>query len=218
MRLIVLAVAFVLLAGAFLLAPMMPKTQNAAASDFNYYLLALSWSPNWCGETGDSQGAPECLKHSLTFTLHGLWPQYDAGGHPSDCQTSASDPTRGDTAAMADIMGSAGLAWHEWQAHGRCSGLSSDEYLALMRKAYASVKIPPLFAKVSSNLQVAPIVIQKAFLESNPALTHWNIAVTCDNQMLREVRICLSKELSPHPCGADIRACKMSAVELDAVR
>ncbi len=211
MRLFIVALASVLLAGP-------GNCGGEAAGSFDYYVLSLSWAPNWCATTGDSRGDAECDKHGLTFTLHGLWPQYDAGGFPSDCRTTASDPSRRDTAAMEDIMGSAGLAWHEWQAHGRCTGLSSDTYLALMRKAYTSVTIPPVFAKVAQNLQVAPKVVQDAFLESNPNLTHWNLAVTCDQTRIQEVRICLTKDLTPHDCGADIHGCTMSAVELDAVR
>ena len=222
MRIIVLALGIALLASAFLLIPAPPKTDvttsGATASTFDYYLLALSWSPNWCAETGDSQGEPQCLRHGLTFTLHGLWPQIDAGGYPSDCDTTASDPSRADTAAMQDIMGSGGLAWHEWKAHGRCSGLSSDAYFALMRKAYRAITVPPLFAKVSKDMQVAPKVIQEAFLDSNPNLTHRDLAVTCDRERIKEVRICLTKDLIPRPCGGDIRGCTMSAVELGAVR
>ena len=218
MRRVLLASALVLLVGALVLLSVQPKNDGPPARDFEYYILALSWSPNWCAETGDSIGAPECSKHGLAFTLHGLWPEYDAGGYPSDCRTTARDPSRADTAAMEDIMGSDGLAWHEWQAHGRCSGLSSDEYLALMRKAYASITVPPLFAKVSQNLQVAPKVIQDAFLESNPSLTHGTVAVTCDRQMIKEVRICLTKDLAPRPCAGEIKGCTMSAAELGAVR
>ena len=37
---------------------------------------------------------------------------------------------------MADIMGSGGSAWHQWKKHGRCSGLSPDDFFALSREAY----------------------------------------------------------------------------------
>lgn len=218
MRPLVLALGIALLATAFLMRPAPQKTADVTASAFDYYLLALSWSPNWCAETGDSQGADACTRHGLTFTLHGLWPQNDGGGYPSDCATIASDPTRAETAAMQDIMGSDSLARHEWQAHGRCSGLTSDEYLALMRKAYRSITVPPVFATVHKTQTVAPKVIQDAFLQSNPGLTHRNLAVTCNRQMIQEVRICLTKDLAPRPCGGEIHGCTMSVVELDAVR
>ncbi|HVG46695.1 MAG TPA: ribonuclease T, partial [Rubellimicrobium sp.] len=92
--------------------------------DFDYYILSLSWSPNWCALEGAARGAPECQAgEGLGWILHGLWPQYETGGWPSRCEARVPDATRRQTAAMADIMGSDGLAWHEWQVHGTCSGL-----------------------------------------------------------------------------------------------
>jgi ribonuclease T2 len=212
MRLIALGLSLVLLAGA-------AKADTGRDGGFDYYVMALSWSPNWCAQTGDSRGDPQCnAGPGLTFTLHGLWPQYDAGGYPSACRTGAADPTRAQTAAMADLMGGAGLAWHEWKTHGRCSGLEAGPYFAAMRKAYTSVTVPPLFAKVARTLKVAPGVIEAAFLESNPQLAAEDIAVTCAGAMIQEVRICLTRDLAPRPCGPDVRACTLPAAELDAVR
>lgn len=211
MRLVMLALATVLLASP-------AKAEGERAGAFDYYVLSLSWAPNWCKLTGDSRGDAECDKPGLTFTLHGLWPQYDAGGYPSNCRTTARDPSRQDTAALQDIMGSAGLAWHEWKAHGRCSGLTSDAYLALMRRAHGAVTVPPLFAQVRQTLHVAPQVIEQAFLEANPALRPEDLAVSCTGGMVQEVRICLTRDLTPRPCGADITACALPAAELDAVR
>ena len=211
MRLVAVAVASLLLADPVL-------ADGEASGAFDYYVLSLSWAPNWCAVTGDSRGDAECGKRGLTFTLHGLWPHYDTGGYPSNCQTGTHDPSRYDTAAMEDIMGSDGLAWHEWKAHGRCSGLPSDAYLAAMRKAYGSVTIPPLFAKVSHPLNVAPTAIEDAFLETNPNLSPADVAVTCASGMIQDVRVCLTKDLSPRPCAADVRACTLPAAELDAVR
>ena len=187
---------------------------------FDYYVMALSWSPDWCALTGDGRHDPQCAAgRGLTFILHGLWPQNDAGGYPSDCHASFADPSRSDTAAMADIMSSSGLAFHEWQRHGRCSGLSSDDYFAAMRRAYASITIPPLFARVTSDLQVPPNVVEDAFLESNPTLDAGAVTVTCDQNLIQEVRICLTKDLSPRPCAADAaRKCPLSRAGLDAVR
>ncbi len=211
MRLISLAIGSLLLSSPAI-------AHQDPAGVFDYYVVSLSWAPNWCALTGDSQGDPECRKHGLTFTLHGLWPQFAAGGFPANCRSTARDPSRSDTAALEDIMGSDGLAWHEWKAHGRCSGLSSDAYLALMRKAHDAIQVPPLFAKVRQNLVVDPKVIEAAFLESNPALGPEDLAVTCDQSMISEVRICLTKDLAPRPCGPSLRVCHLPTAELGAVR
>ena len=222
MRRLILAAVIVLLAGPLMVLWLEPKSHGpgggAAATGFDYYLLTLSWSPNWCAETGDSRGADQCGQHGQTFTLHGLWPQFATGGYPSDCASAQPDPSRRAAAAMADIMGSADLAIHEWRAHGRCTGMTAEAYFALLRKAYAAITVPPLFARVDQPLRVAPKVIRDAFLESNPALDQRNIAVTCDKQRMKDIRICLTRDLSPIACGAEIRSCTLPAVEMDAVR
>ncbi len=111
--------------------------EGERAGEFDYYVLSLSWSPTWCALEGDRRGSPQCDADSdFGWVLHGLWPQYE-NGWPSYCRTGHRNPSRAETAAMADIMGSGGSAWHQWNKHGRCSGLSPDDYFALAREAYA---------------------------------------------------------------------------------
>ena len=186
---------------------------------FDYYVMALSWSPNWCALTGDARHDPQCGPgRHLTFTLHGLWPQFEQG-YPSDCFAQTADPARDDTARMADIMGGAGLAFYEWKKHGRCSGLDARSYYAALRKAYATVTIPPLFARITRDMTLPASVIEDAFLESNPGLTADQITVTCTRTMIQEVRICLTKDLQPRHCGPDVaQDCTMPRAGLDAVR
>lgn len=189
------------------------------AGDFDYYVMALGWSPNWCAQTGDARGDDQCSpRHNHTFTLHGLWPQYE-NGWPSYCRTGARDPSRAESAAMADIMGGPGLAWYQWKKHGRCAGLPSDDYYALMRRAHASVVIPPVFAQITKTLKLPASVIEDAFLQSNPGLARDQITVTCTAGMIQEVRLCLTKDLAPRRCGADvIRDCTLKDAILGAVR
>lgn len=195
------------------------KAEGERAGDFDYYVMSLGWSSNWCALEGDARNDPQCdAGRGLTWTLHGLWPQFD-NGYPSYCRTSEADPNRSATAEMADIMGGSGLAFYQWKKHGRCSGLSARDYYATMRKAYGSVTIPPLFAKINKDLKVPAEVIEGAFLERNPQLSSDQITVTCKSGMIQEVRICLTKDLSPTRCGPDvIRDCTLQDAELDAVR
>ena len=176
------------------------RADGEKAGDFDYYVMSLSWSANWCTQTGDARGDPQCdAGRGLTWTLHGLWPQYEAG-YPSYCRTVENDPSRRDTAAMADIMGGAGLAFYEWKKHGRCSDLSAKDYFAASRRAYQVVTLPPLFTQISTDLTVPASVIEDAFVDSNPGLLRDQITVTCDAGMIEEVRICLTKDLIPRSC------------------
>ena len=90
--------------------------ENDKAGDFDYYVMALSWSPNWCEIEGDSKNSDQCdARHDHGWILHGLWPQYHRG-FPSNCNTPERSPSRSQTNAMADIMGTGGLAWHQWKS------------------------------------------------------------------------------------------------------
>ncbi len=199
-------------------------TQTAIAEgersgDFDYYVLSLSWSPNWCANEGDARGADQCdPKHDYGWVLHGLWPQYETG-FPSFCNSSARNPSRGETNAMTDIMASGGLAWHQWKKHGRCSGLSSRDYFKTARKAYRMIIRPPVLRKVKKPLRLPARVIEKAFLQSNPGLRPDMITVTCKNNRIQEARICLTKDLEPRKCGRDvIRDCALSDAGFDPIR
>ena len=195
------------------------RAEGEKAGDFDYYILALSWSSAWCALEGDARDDPQCdAGRGLTFVLHGLWPQ-DEVGWPSYCRTGERDPSRGETAAMADIMGGAGLAFYEWKKHGRCSGLSSTAYFATARRAYDSIRIPAVFSQVVKPLQIPAQVVEDAFIEANPGLSRDQITIGCKDGLIDEVRLCLTPDLSLRQCGADvIRDCRLADAVLEPVR
>jgi ribonuclease T2 len=179
--------------------------QSDTAQDFDYYVLSLSWSPNWCALEGDARGSDQCdARHDHGWILHGLWPQFE-DGYPEYCQTAERPPSRRMTGEMADIMGSPGLAWHQWKKHGTCSGLSAADYYAQSRHAYGSVSRPPVLRRLTEPVRISPKVIEDSFLRANPDLSPDQITVTCREGHIQEVRICLSKDLDVRSCGADLR-------------
>lgn len=75
------------------------------------------------------------------FTIHGLWPQYSAGGFPADCTSEAFNTAVPDEIGMSTMTqywpnvqqaeGSASYDsfWeHEWTKHGTCTGLPQLNY------------------------------------------------------------------------------------------
>jgi ribonuclease T2 len=186
---------------------------------FDYWVLALSWSPNWCAQEGDARQSPQCARGAQNgWVLHGLWPQYHRGW-PSFCPTTEPQPTRAQTRAIADLMGSAGLAWYQWKKHGTCSGLTAQAYYALARKAYASITRPPVFRKLAKPVRLPAAVVEQAFLKANPALSADMITITCKDGYIQEARICLSKALIPVPCGRDtLRECKLKDALFEPTR
>lgn len=212
MRLFLLAIAALCWAGA-------AAAEGERAGAFDYYVMSLSWSSAWCALEGDARDDPQCeAGRGLTFVLHGLWPQYEAGW-PSFCRTNERDPTRAETAAMADVMGGAGLAFHQWKKHGRCSGLSASAYYQTARQALRRIVVPEVFGNVSRPLALPASVIEEAFVEANPGLRAEQITVTCKEGLIQEVRICLTPELGLRRCGADvIRDCRLKDAVLEPVR
>lgn len=193
--------------------------EGERAGDFDYYVLALSWSPGWCATEGRDRDARQCDPGSgAAFVLHGLWPQFEEG-YPSYCRSSVRDPSRAQSAAMADVMGSDGAAWYQWKKHGRCSGLAAADYFATARKAYASIAVPKPFQALARDLRLPASVVEEAFLDANPGLSRESVTVTCEGDRIDEVRICLKKDLAPRRCGADVRReCRLRDALMERVR
>ena len=192
-----------------------------ASGDFDFYVLSLSWSPTYCTEKGNgaTQEQQCTAKRPFAFVLHGLWPQNETGW-PENC--TGDYPERIDSNIadeMLDIMPSRSLVFHEWKKHGRCSGLSPENYFALSRKALAQVSIPDAFTNLASFKTVKPDDVEMAFKTANPKLQSNAIAVTCSNRYLREVRICMNKALSFRPCPeVDGQSCRAAKTIMPPVR
>jgi ribonuclease T2 len=195
------------------------RAEGEPAGDFDYYVLSLSWSAAWCALEGDARDDPQCDDgQGLTFVLHGLWPQFE-DGWPSFCRTTERDPTRAQTAAMADVMGGSGPAFYQWKKHGRCAGLSAAEYFRTARDAYGRIAIPDLFRRVDRPLTLPASVIEDAFLDANPGIRRDQITITCKDGLIQEARICLTPDLAPRRCGADvIRDCRLPDAVLEPLR
>ncbi|MDU8927763.1 ribonuclease T2 [Alisedimentitalea sp. MJ-SS2] len=196
------------------------QADGETPGEFDYWVMALSWSPNWCAIEGDARKSPQCdPREDFGWTLHGLWPQYHRGW-PAFCPTVKRQPNRSLTNTMADIMGTSGLAWYQWKKHGVCSGLSAPDYYALSRQAYESVVRPAVFRKLDKPIRLPAHVVEEAFLKANPRLEPDMITITCKQGRIQEARVCLSRDdLSPVPCGRDtVKDCTMKNALFDPVR
>jgi ribonuclease T2 len=189
---------------------------------FDFYVLALSWSPSYCeaAQARMPSRAPDqqCGGRPFAFVVHGLWPQYERG-FPSYCRVPAPRLDHAVVGSMLDLMPSPRLIFHEWDQHGTCSGLSPHAYFDTVRKARAAVKIPPDYLELGRPVSVSPGEVTEAFLKANPGLSRTAMAIACDSKRLTEVRVCLGKDFSFHDC-AEIarRTCRLGKIAIPAVR
>lgn len=180
-----------------------------AGSGFDFWVLALSWSPSYCAAEGKDANSQQCGgSRPYGFIVHGLWPQFERG-YPADCPTDRPLAVPRDALrALYDIMPSAGLIRHQWRKHGTCSGLSREDYFATLRAARERVVVPNDYRRLEDYRTVDPGDIERGFIAANPGLDAAGIAVTCDRRYLREVRICMTTSLEFRTCPeVDRRAC-----------
>ena len=176
-------------------------------SGFDFYVLALSWSPAYCLVEGDRANQQQCAEYrDLGFVVHGLWPQYETG-YPEFCPSREPDrvPSRLGRDYL-DIVPSMGLIGHQWRKHGSCSGLSQQNYLKALRAARQRVNVPKAFALEQLPAEIDAFEAEDAFIAANPGMTRDGIAIRCERGLLREVRICMTPSLEYRGCGEIDRA------------
>jgi ribonuclease T2 len=180
-----------------------------ASGQFDYYLLTLSWSPEYCH---GHPNAAQCDGSHPGFVVHGLWPQNNDGRWPDHCSTAPglTNPT-----GMLDIMPDPRLVAHEWATHGTCTGLSAADYFHTIRNAYQRIHIPAALRSPAQNRRASADAIKQMFVDVNPGLSPEDIAISCHNRYLAGVSFCMSKSLKPIACQA-VRDCNASSITIPA--
>jgi ribonuclease T2 len=198
----------------------MQEVRGAPAGAFDFYVLALSWSPGFCAVSARSRQREQCDSGSgLGFVVHGLWPQSERG-YPTFCAPGGRFAPRAVIDRTADLYPDPYLARYEWRKHGTCSGESPEAYFRAVRQARALVRIPEGLNGPGSESTVMPLEIERAFAGANPGLRPGMMAVSCGQRVFQEIRICLDKDLRGfHECPEiDRGGCRAGSIRVPAVR
>jgi ribonuclease T2 len=200
-------IALAALLGAFIGAPAGAQT----AGDFDYYVFTLSWSPGFCDTGGAAKQPGQCANGSGSgFVVHGLWPDSAYGPNPEDCGEGAA--VSSEALRLTDgVYPDEGLARYEYRKHGVCSGLDPVAYFTAVKTLRAAIVIPDALTAPHATLHLDPTELTRAFVAANPNLRPDNMAITCHDGELIDVRICVAKDLggfsgcpkvSGHTCHA----------------
>jgi len=161
------------------------------AGQFKYYVLSLSWSPEFCRSHPSQKNEKQC-KENREFIVHGLWPQCKTG-FPKNCK-DGGEADQIDREKIHAFMPSDFLIAHEWEKHGSCTGLTRSAYFNLTRDMFGKLKFPRLSGAPKAEK------IETLFLENNPELDINEIFLSCNeygpkrsSKTLDEVLICLDK-------------------------
>ncbi|KAJ0248009.1 Ribonuclease T(2) [Hirschfeldia incana] len=106
--------------------------------DFDFFYLVLQWPGAYC-DTKRSCCYPTSGKPAADFGIHGLWPNYNDGSYPSNCNPDSEF----DKSQITDLVSSLKKTWptlacpsnegfkfwkHEWEKHGTCSESVMDQH------------------------------------------------------------------------------------------
>jgi ribonuclease T2 len=180
---------------------------------FDYYLLTLSWAPEFCATHSGNTSSSECdPKRHFGFVVHGLWPENDNGSYPQDC-ASAQPVAQQTVQHMLAIMPARGLIQHEWATHGTCSGLAAQDYFADIEKAFRQVQIPSEYRAPGHAIQASPADIAQKFAAANhvPA---GDFRVSCSGTEFVAIEACMTKDLQYRQCGSGLRDCRAPQVTI----
>jgi ribonuclease T2 len=173
---------------------------------FDFYLMNLSWSPEFCSIQGTS---PECAAHP-GFILHGLWTQNNDGTYPVFC---SEEPSPANIAQNLDITPDLSLLHHEWAKHGTCSGVGPQRFFAMEHQAFHSLKIPSQFEHIDHEISLTPNAILDLFARANPDFPQGSILLSCGHNHLTAIEACFSKDLKPIACQG-LRSCRANSVTI----
>ena len=189
---------------------------DTATSDFDFFLLTLSWAPEFCASNANGRSSAECNpnKH-MGLVVHGLWPQYDNGKGPQNC--ASTPPVASATVdRMMPIMPGKELIQHEWANHGTCSGLSAHDYFGVIEKLYNGLQVPPNLKKPSSSSAAVATDIEQKFAKANNA-PKGAFRISCPQNEFLAVEICLSKDFEYQACPNTLKDCRAKKIEVRPV-
>jgi ribonuclease T2 len=208
---------------ALLLAGLLNGAHASKPGQFDYLVLALSWSPTYCAEPEASGDDQQCGPGKrFAFVVHGLWPQHERGW-PENCAGSEAWVSESVIGAMLDVMPSKPLIIHEWRKHGSCSGLSVANYFRATRLLFEKVRIPARYLAPTAPVVTTPAQLVADFVKSNRDLAASMLSVQCGNARdtgrLAELRICIDRHGNFRQCGAnEVRQCQARRLVLPPVR
>ncbi|WP_181373085.1 ribonuclease T2 family protein [Massilia glaciei] len=187
---------------------------------FDYYAVALSWSPSFCASHDDPNQCAPGRRHG--FVLHGLWPQFEKG-YPGHCSSRALPLDVRNK--YTSIFPSPKMIGHQWSKHGSCSGLDPAAYFTLSARLQAQVVIPQAFRQPAAPVRIGNAQFIAAFNASNPGMARNAVMPYCADggRFLREILVCFDKGGRSRTCSySDLKrssnSCRKDSFVMQSVR
>lgn len=188
-----------------------PNNCDDSSGKADSHVLALSSQAGFCETYGYEAGKPECIKLSKKsyqarhLTLHGLWPNQESCGQrygfcgvkprANHCDYSPLKLSANVAENLKKLMPSyhygSCLERHEWNKHGSCQILSTDDYFSLAMRLVTEVDKSVFGKYLTENKgETVPLatlreLIAKAFGKNNQG----KVYLGCKNGKLVDIFI-----------------------------
>lgn len=178
-----------------------PASQIVRDRGVSYYVLAISWSPQWCDARGDRlEDVLQCRDNRFGWVLHGLWPNAQEAPHPRYCREQ-SLLTVSTVRRNLCLTPSVQLLQHEWAAHGTCGWANADDYFDQAARLWRNLGKPDASHFPAEGSPLPAGRIRAAFAAQNAGLSHDAIQIAVDKGgSLTEVRICYDLAMRYRTC------------------
>ena len=176
-----------------------------------FYMLALTWTPEWCRERAhEPDQAFQCAgDNDFGFVLHGLWPNGAGKRHPRFCGPAPAL----DAATVREhlcMTPSAELLQHEWAAHGTCGWSDPKAYFAEAAALWNTITPPKLKGPTMTGAE-----IRTAFVRVNPGIPRDAVFLrVVDGDALQDIRICYDLKYRPLSCPGGVGAPDGAAIAI----
>jgi len=198
--------------------PIIPKQSQIRRTSVDGYVLALSWSREYCKSRGNrARNLLQCNGKigEFGFILHGLWPEARGPNYPQYCRKVGA-LSRKIVARNICMTPSVSLLQREWAKHGSCMARRPETYFGAARLMFKAIEFPDMDFLSRQYKRGKPLTaggLAEAFETNNADLPASSVRVITNRKgWLKEVRICLGKDFMPRRCPAWMRGAKSKSI------
>ena len=181
----------------------LPEPGQVRRTATDGYILALSWSREYCkGRENEPAMRLQCSGEigDFGFVLHGLWPEAKGPNYPQYCR-NVGILSRKVVADNICMTPSVQLLQHEWAKHGTCMARTPEAYFGAAKLLFGAIEFPDMDRLSRKPLNAARLA--EALADINDGMPANSIRIKTSNRgWLKEVWICLGKDLKPRRCPA----------------
>lgn len=191
-----------------------------AQREFDYFKLSLQWPGTICASTRYCCASNGCCRSEplQTFTIHGLWPDYDDGTWPACCRRTQFEmdkilplketldkywPSLFCSSSSTCFSGKGPFWAHEWEKHGTCSApVVQDElqYFTTALDLYFKYNVTEMLSSGGIQISNGKEYALSDVIDTIKHAFGGSPQIVCKRGSVEELRLCFDKELKPRDC------------------